>query len=184
MVLFEVPLFIEKLNLDNKLILNICKNIHKKDKGVVKSNLGGWHSSSIKKEDFDVLFDIILTKANLFCKKFNKKTPIYFTDSWININNYKDSNQLHFHPHSFLSGVYYIEVPINSGNIVFENPGQDVMCSNWDINDIENFNSLNSPYYKVVPETGNLLLFPSWLKHSVESNMTNKERVSISFNLS
>ena len=186
MNLFEVPVYVEKLKLDNKFILQYCKKLKQKDKGIIKSNFGGWHSSSLqgKHSKLNNLFNQIEKTAFSFSTQLGKKTPIQLKEVWININNFKDSNQLHFHPHSFLSGVYYVNFFKNGGNIVFENPAQDVMASNWNLNDMKEFNTFNSAYYKIVPNTGDLMLFPSWLKHSVEPNMTNKDRVSISFNLS
>lgn len=186
MNLFEVPVYVEKLKLDNKSILQYCKKLKQKDKGTIKSNFGGWHSSFLKGKHLKLnnLFNQIEKAASFFSTELRKKTPIQLKDVWININNFKDSNQLHFHPNSFLSGVYYVDFFKNGGNIVFQNPAYDVMMSNWNLDDMKEFNSFNSACYKIVPNTGDLMLFPSWLKHKVEPNLTTKDRVSISFNLS
>ena len=186
MNLFEVPVWVEKLSLDNLSLLTYCQQIKKEDKGLVKSNLTGWHSSLFTRQHpkLNDLFNQIEKTASCFATQLGKKTSMRLIDIWININKFKDSNQLHFHPGCFLSGVYYIDVFKNGGKIVFENPAQDVMVSNWDLDNMETFNTFNSAYYKLVPKIGDLILFPSWLKHSVEPNMTQKERVSISFNLS
>ena len=43
MNLFEVPVYVEKIKLDNKSILQYCKKLKKEDKGVNLSNIGGWN---------------------------------------------------------------------------------------------------------------------------------------------
>jgi len=37
--------------------------------------------------------------------------------------------------------------------------------------------------HEVVPQEGHLLFFPGWMKHWVTPNLTDRERVSVSFNL-
>jgi uncharacterized protein (TIGR02466 family) len=184
--IFETPIYIENIELDNKSILEYCKKLKKEDEGVNLSNIGGWHSSNLEGKHIKLqnLFDQIIEKGNIFAKKIGKKNKINITKIWININNYKDYNQSHFHANCFLSGVYYVNIFEKTGNIIFDNPAQDLIDSNWDNTDINSFTTVNSSTYSLIPNTGDLVLFPSWLKHRVEPNMTDKERVSISFNLS
>tara|TARA_R110000824_G_scaffold99813_3_gene237308 strand:+ start:83 stop:643 length:561 start_codon:yes stop_codon:yes gene_type:complete len=186
MNLFEVPVCVKKLNLDNISLLNYCKKLKKEDKGTVKSNLGGWHSSGLNGKHIELqdLFNNIEEKANVFSTQIGKKSKINISKIWININNYKDYNQTHFHANCFLSGVYYVDVFDRGGSIIFDNPAQDLIDSNWGTQDMKNFNTFNSAIYKIVPNIGDLILFPGWLKHRAEPNMTEKDRVSISFNLS
>ena len=186
MNLFEVPVYKEKIKLDNKSILQYCKKLKKEDKGINRSNIGGWHSSELKDKCIELqnLFNEITEKGNIFAKQIGKKNKINISKIWININNYKDYNQSHFHANCFLSGVYYVDIFEKGGNIIFDNPAQDLIDSNWDTTDIDNFTTVNSSTYSLVPDIGDLVLFPAWLKHKVEPNMTNQDRVSISFNLS
>ena len=44
-------------------------------------------------------------------------------------------------------------------------------------------NLLNASQISIVPEEGLLVLFPSWLHHSVQANTSNEERIVISFNI-
>jgi ectoine hydroxylase-related dioxygenase (phytanoyl-CoA dioxygenase family) len=44
-----------------------------------------------------------------------------------------------------------------------------------------NFNNQNVGEY--LPENGKLIVFPSWLEHSVLANKTNEIRISIAFNV-
>ena len=42
--------------------------------------------------------------------------------------------------------------------------------------------SSSAPVWKVPPEISRFYVFPSWLKHSVEMNNTNKTRISVAIN--
>ena len=79
MNLFEVPVYVEKLKLDNKSILQYCKKLKQKDKGIIKSNFGGWHSSSLqgKHSKLNSLFNQIEKTAFSFSTQLGKKTQLY-----------------------------------------------------------------------------------------------------------
>ena len=57
-----------------------------------------------------------------------------------------------------------------------DNPGQLVSLN------FTEFNKYNSSYHWMPAKENTLYIFPSWLKHKVEPNMNNDERISISFN--
>ena len=83
---------------------------------------------------------------------------------WFNIAGKGESTGLHNHSASAcVSGVYYLRVPENSGNIVFRKE---------DLDDVE-----------YAPREGVMLLFPSELNHAVKENQNEEERVSLAFNL-
>ena len=42
---------------------------------------------------------------------------------------------------------------------------------------------MNSPVQFIPPEAGTLIIFPSWLEHGVNQNLSDAERVSMSFNI-
>ena len=53
----------------------------------------------------------------------------------------------------------------------------------WGHGAIEDYNECNSAVWNINPSENDLLLFPGWLSHRVEPNLTKKNRISISFNL-
>jgi uncharacterized protein (TIGR02466 family) len=88
----------------------------------------------------------------------------------------------HVHPFCLMAGIYYIKLPKDSGRLVFENPIQQhdfVMLPDT----VKKFNSVNSGYWYAEPKEGDLIMFPSWLRHYVEPNNSNEDRISIAFNL-
>ena len=90
-----------------------------------------------------------------------------------------DFNKPHKHPPYTFSGVYYIDVPENSGDIVFDNQFE---MNNYAMSYNE-WNSLNCKDFKVTPKSGMLLIFPAWLNHYVTPNKSKKERLIYSFNI-
>ena len=103
------------------------------------------------------------------------------TNCWANINQRDQYLRDHMHPNNYLSGVYYVSVPENSGRIVFRDPRAQAMVF---VPAVKERNPFNADEHGLVPEEGDLILFHSWLQHMVEPNRTDRERISIAFNVS
>ena len=104
----------------------------------------------------------------------------YITDCWANINRQGHAHTMHTHPNNYLSGVYYVRVPANSGRIVFGDPRPAASAITPTLAENTTFNS-NEMHFE--PQEGKLLIFNSWLPHFVEVNRSEEERVSIAFNV-
>ena len=195
--LFATPLYSADLNLNLTNLKDFCKKHQQKNKeGEDKSNNGGYQSNFIlpHKGALDPLIKQIETNANIFAQQFlNKKVTQKITSIWMNTNSYKDSNRVHNHPGSAISGVYYVKAPSSAGDIVFQHPVVDELGFYYnsfqalpgEINEPEEYNQYNTSSIKAPAIENTLYLFPSWLKHYVESNMNEtEERISISFNIS
>ena len=106
-----------------------------------------------------------------------------FISNWVNINGRGAYNRKHTHADgiNFLSGVFYLTVPEESGNIRFYDPKQPVYYS---MADLRYYGLGKSEHTYVIPAKENrLLYFPSWLEHEVDQSFSDEERISISFNL-
>ena len=184
--LYTVQVYKEKLSLDNKKMADYCLSMAKKDKGRVKSNLGGWQSDDLQgiHKPLNELMEDIIYHSNQFGKHLHFKHDLQFANIWVNINGFKDTNQVHLHQHCMLSGVYYIQTPKDCGVIEFRHPGYDVINYDWNDRNIKEFNNTNSTEWWLPVEAGHLYIFPSWLSHLVKPNLNKKEkRISISFNM-
>ena len=100
---------------------------------------------------------------------------------WSIINEEGAFNQKHHHSNSDISAAYYVSAHGECGDIVFYDP-RPARVFNSPI--AKSSNKLNATINSVKPENGLLVLFPSYLEHSVNPNLSNKKRVVISFNLS
>ena len=70
-----------------------------------------------------------------------------------------------------------------SGDLIFHHPSDFSMTYTWDDSVISNFKEHNSGAWILPPVENQLVMFPSWLQHSVEDNLSDEERISIAFNL-
>lgn len=183
---FKSVIYRNKINFDNKKLLKYILNIKNKEKSRDVSNKGGWQSDDLNLNE--VIINSLIKSFSPSILEFiqtlgYKSDKTFVTNLWANVNGFKDFNLTHTHPGCFISGAYYIEVPKNSGNIVFHHPAEDMMSPDWSSNQNIEYNSYNGLTYWIKPEPSYLYLFPSWLKHHVEPNLSNKNRVSISFNV-
>jgi hypothetical protein len=88
---------------------------------------------------------------------------------WTSVHLNGSLHDPHHHKNSAISGVIYVTVPSGSGDIVFYDPRGSL-----------------PPFGKTLrlqPSPGTLVLFPSWLVHSVQPTLSSKPRISLSFNL-
>jgi uncharacterized protein (TIGR02466 family) len=92
---------------------------------------------------------------------------------WVNLLKSGGHHSGHIHPHSIISGTYYVEVPKGSGAIRFEDPRLPLMMAAPQRTDT---------FVTVEPHAGLLLMWESWLRHEVLPGSGRGERLSISFN--
>ena len=97
---------------------------------------------------------------------------------WINVMQKGAVHTPHIHPHSVLSGTYYVTVPPRSGAIRFEDPRLPMLMAAPPKKQKARLE--NRTFVDVAPKAGMLLLWESWLRHGVEPNQG--QRISVSFN--
>lgn len=99
---------------------------------------------------------------------------------WINVMNKGAIHAAHIHPHSVVSGTYYVTVPDRSGAIHFEDPRLPMLMAAPPRK--KTARPENRSFVAVAPKPDMLLLWESWLRHGVEPNGARRPRISISFN--
>lgn len=99
---------------------------------------------------------------------------------WINVMEKGAIHAPHIHPHSVISGTYYVTVPPKSGAIRFEDPRLAMQMAAPPKK--KTARPENRGFVDVEPKPGMLLLWESWLRHGVETNGASKRRISVSFN--
>lgn len=99
---------------------------------------------------------------------------------WINILPEGGIHTAHIHPHSVISGTTYVKMPKGTSAIKFEDPRLAMMMAAPTRNESARPEMKNFIYLK--PEAGEVLLWESWLRHEVPMNMSEEERISVSFN--
>jgi uncharacterized protein (TIGR02466 family) len=99
---------------------------------------------------------------------------------WINIVKAGGVHTGHIHPHSVLSGTYYVELPPGSGGLKLEDPRAGLMMAAPPRKARAAIE--NRTFHYVHPRAGDLLLWESWLRHETERHEGKGERLSVSFN--
>ena len=108
------------------------------------------------------------------------KRKLKLDSLWINVMSKGAVHAAHIHPHSVVSGTYYVTVPDRSGAIHFEDPRLPMLMAAPPRK--KNARPENRSFVAVAPKPGMLLLWESWLRHGVEPNGARRPRISISFN--
>lgn len=130
---------------------------------------------------FSDLEPIIVREATHFGQELGlqvDKYPPRVTDFWVNILDKGHAQDIHRHPNSIISGVYYVQVSEDAGDLILHAPADDELFP-----PIERVNPLNAATQQLKPVTGQMLLFRSWLRHSVMPNQSEEERISVAFDI-
>tara|TARA_R110000803_G_scaffold210680_1_gene283146 strand:+ start:1843 stop:2436 length:594 start_codon:yes stop_codon:yes gene_type:complete len=159
-------------------------------KELVKSGGENWLSKStyntIGKYDvwadkeFSDINKFVLESVKNYCKElliqedsFDENT----NDAWFNIYKKGDYQEYHNHGDSLFSAVYFLKTPENSAKIYFKSPIMDMIRPNYTEYTIDTYERIN-----FTPQAGMLLIFRSFLEHSVEQQEDDDARISIAYN--
>ncbi len=144
---------------------------------------GSWqsHQQLHKHKEFNDLVPRILATAKTVLQflKINYDA-IEITGCWANINSTGASHAIHSHPNNFLSGVYYLQTPAGADTVNFHDPRPQTGIIRPPVAELT---AQNTDQVVVNVSEGALLMFPAYLCHSVSPNESDKNRISISFNL-
>lgn len=171
--------------------------------GLVQSNLGGWHSDNMLHHgSFKMLQQHVEQCLNNYCEIHGYWGGLIVDHFWANINRSNDYNLMHHHGLSAMTGVYYPvkcikdnqfifnykdQVSLDSGMgnykdeggaLIFQDPNFGLKTHlTW-----KDHSPFNISHYHFYPVSGVLLLFPTYLLHTVTPMYTEEyERMSISF---
>jgi len=175
--------------LHQQLIQHI-QALEKKTRGVVKSNVGGWHSDLAFMQNSSACIQTLRKRLLQFVKAYTKqicgepflKQAKPVLEGWANILRHGQYNSTHNHPNCYWSGIYYLtdneaiaEHPF-SGKLELLDPRPGASITYQD-------NDLLYGRFLLSPRAGQMIIFPSWLMHSVHPYFGEQERISIAFNI-
>ncbi|MFQ5784954.1 MAG: TIGR02466 family protein [Alphaproteobacteria bacterium] len=112
----------------------------------------------------------------------------WLIQGWPNVNRFGDYHDAHNHPRAYLSGTYYVKVPVAREKLKNRNDLRPGCITFYDPRPGINMTAIKGdpyvdPEYTVRPEPGMLLMWPAFLNHFVHPNLSKQPRVSISFNI-
>lgn len=157
------------------------------EQGLTRSNQGGWHSKDDLMTWPELAFANLpemfqssvshMIAATSRMPRFNVQLKMA---AWANVNRPGTANSTHIHPENHWSGVFYVQTtdfsadPLEkAGNLILRDPRGPVSM-------------LRSPgqtdVFAIAPRQGTIVMFPSWLYHSVRPFSIDTVRISIAFN--
>ena len=175
--IFPSPVLITKYKHSIEEEFKFVKNlryIEQKENGNFKSD----DTYLLKHKELSKIKDFIYESLNKFTQNIiQTKQRLVVTQAWTNRNPPNSKHHEHIHPNSILSGVFYFRQSKTLPPIQFSKAIQDSVKLSP-----EKYNQLNSETFLLPMVDGELVLFPSSLRHSVPANKGNEERYSMSFN--
>jgi uncharacterized protein (TIGR02466 family) len=165
----------------NSIILKTIREIHPGLDDVQTAD--SWQSHQLLHEEAEL--GELMTRINSAAEKVLRflkvsTTDIGVTGCWANVSGKGASHRTHCHPNNYLSGVYYVRAPAGANTINFQDPRPQVGIIRPPVTQLT---GQNTDQVVVDVTDGTLLLFPSYLQHSVDASDSHELRISISFNL-
>ena len=180
--LFPSPVLHSEMNLDPSM-LEWVKKYYQDGQHESSSSSVGWHSKYTLHEDQRFLGHSILIYSHIQ-ESLSRLTdaPFYINSMWASVNKPGDYNNSHIHAGVDFSGVLYLQAPVLSGHIIFENENAKFRY-NWKLPEqVKDDLSLHDSCW-FYPSAGRCLIFPADLRHRVQRNESEEDRISIGFNL-
>jgi len=88
----------------------------------------------------------------------------------------------HIHPHSVISGTTYVAMPEGASALKLEDPRSARMMAAP--TRLKTAREELRTFIYAKPAVGDVLLWESWLRHEVPMNLSEEDRISVSFNYS
>ena len=180
---FPTLVYGKDVQLNNNQLAQDIVNWSNQDKGVSKTNVKGWHSTTdmhTKSEYSQLITELMRMQKEIYD---NEHIARYarLGNMWANINPPGGMNMPHIHPNALFSGVYYVKSNPKSGRlkIMDPRPGSQLYMPTRKPGDPgrDMWKDAN-----IEPIEGRIIMFPAWLWHGVEENKSDDIRISVSFN--
>lgn len=188
--IFPTPLYINEVPeqlvkdhlslLDNEKILGRRKN--------TGNDEYGWRSKNtyiLNQPQYKNLNKYIIQQSNIYAENYMNYGYGYYkiTQSWISVKLPEEEHIAHFHPNSLISGIlFYGDFTDKTSYVTFYRNDEysKTLTAHKKNNNLSYFNTLES---NINFKPNLLILFPSYLVHSVSKNITNIPRKSLAFNI-
>lgn len=141
----------------------------------------------LERAEFAHVRSLIMKEVDTYTRQLlvvNRSIEFYITDSWVNIHKRGHHAGAHVHHNSLISGVLYLKVAENSGDLVFHKEALSLVPFPPALDlDVDAYNIYNCKSWGHRPKTNDICLFPSVVMHSVDPNESDEERWCLAFNV-
>ena len=177
LMVFPTPVQIYKYENSIEKELKYIESVEWKQQ-VANANFKTKDSYLTKHKQLKDLTSFFKECINDYCNTIiNSEQRLVITQLWGNQNPKGSKHHEHVHPNSIISGVFYLRQDPKLPPIQFSKANQHGMKL-----DPIKYNNYNAETFLLPCVAGELILFPSDLKHSVPMNKGEEERISLSFN--
>lgn len=164
------------------------------DPGIGRSNIGGWHSDTEMTRWGGPAAQDLGRRTLELCLSHTSDSgtergrPRYqmMMEMWANVSPPGASNQLHAHPGSFWSAVFYVDdggAPEENQLILQDPRFPTPQMAAPSLVYVDGNRQPMVSQVAITPAAGKLVCFPSWLLHSVRPNKGGHDRISIAMNI-
>jgi uncharacterized protein (TIGR02466 family) len=199
--LFETPVILDDYPQAGQANADFTRRILQKrseSPGVAISNVGGWHSSTDMAywggDHLLPLVERIVGLADRFTsdvKASGAPRFVWYPEVWANVSGAGASNTFHYHSGCVWSAIYYVSDGYATadqdagGELVLLDPrAPAVTMTAPDLRYRRPDGKIYASEATLRPRTGRIVMFPSWLMHSVRLYRGSGTRISIAVNLS
>ena len=163
--------------------IDVIYNLARRSKGNILSNVGGWQSHSCSIGDHPVI-ERMIAKFYPFIDQvaLEYDFKLEICNYWININYTNNHNSRHTHPDTAFAGVFYLNNEEDHGDIVFSKPGVDLEKHILRSQKMHSYIKKNCSNFVIKPQKKDILMFPGFIPHQVQPNLSEKPRISMAFN--
>ena len=173
-----------KAELGDAIDANVLATLEQLRRNLPTLNPGdGWQSEQTlhQRDEFRDLISCVSNVAKSILRFLRISQEAFeITGCWATVLAKGAIHKTHSHPNNFLSGVYYVRVYPGADTINFHDPRSQTRIIRPPVVELT---AENTDQVVVRVTNGTLLMFPSYLEHSVDTNMSAEERISISFNI-
>jgi uncharacterized protein (TIGR02466 family) len=154
--------------------------------GRTVSNRGAsWQSQAKFQKDFDNtplegILEIVLSRLQNCMHDLDSPRELEFESMWFNINRKSGYNIAHTHS-GVLSGTFYLKTP-NPPAPLHITREFDMVNHFYGSIDSRHRTEITNTVATLMPQPKLLVVFPSFMPHSVETNESDEDRISLSFN--
>lgn len=150
----------------------------------LSNNEFGWKSGkdlfAAKSPIINEMREFALNSATRYSSSFfdHEMTvdDFFIMRGWLNVYQPFFTQQFHNHRQADLAAVYYVDVEDNTGGLRFMDPRGGL---GWmHIDQSKQFN-----IFEIIPEKGDLIVFPGWILHSIGENRSDNSRISIAMDI-
>jgi uncharacterized protein (TIGR02466 family) len=176
LMIFPTTLFVRSYKEDFKKEFKYIRNLEYQGQQVT----GAFRSTDsylLKHPELSKIKEFILESLDMYADTvLGTKQRLSITQGWIQRNPYGSFTHEHTHANSLVSGVFYFRNEEHASITFTKNEPNRIRAP------IHKHTRLNSDAFQFKPLSGDVILFPSGLRHSVPVNVKQESRYCLAFN--